>query len=538
MAITWENDELTYLTRKKSIWDIIKDAFEYDSLNFFIMGIDNIPLINPYTYERDVYLWQDINGNIYCSFNLLDQGFKSTPAKLNNILTRHFQCYTEVVNSYNEVLKKQYAATTAYTTTLAETLKKSTDVQNNQQAKNLAPHQQVFQKSIQQQLHQQKQSLLRNQLQITDKTFYIYIATLPLIHKEEFSPERKQIFYLQNGMYYKNRYLPSVYMQNTLPNIDLQQYDSFILSFIIAMTKNDETKVIHFFIWLVNSYQSLRKLPHVLVLHSQEDIYMKLLYEEIIEPIFNSKFCAKIDSDNLNKKALTDILHEKVIYNFHNITTNTILNAPAKELTKRLMYKDKYKIDSNAITTKANILITSTSNYIPLLTKDVPSIFIEIASNLNGFCKKRAIIEDPYIVAKLIKEDLPFFTRILNGINLNKLNSRQEINFNNSIQSTNVIDGDVDALKAFVISIKNKDLNFFKEIEIKSPKLYTKLVDDLNKQRIDRKNLIEYFSILFGKDIYKTNRMLIAKLKEMSSTEEAFDNKNTFNNNGRVYYKI
>ena len=88
MAITWENDELTYLTRKKSIWDIIKDAFEYDSLNFFIMGIDNIPLINPYTYEHDVYLWQDINGNIYCSFNLLDQEFKSTPAKLNNILTR------------------------------------------------------------------------------------------------------------------------------------------------------------------------------------------------------------------------------------------------------------------------------------------------------------------------------------------------------------------------------------------------------------------------------------------------------------------
>lgn len=514
------------IDRTKVIKHIIEDTFEFNDLNPYIIGINKIEIMNLHTYDQnDVYLWQDINGNIYCSFNLLDQEFKSTPAKLNNILTSHFQRNIEVVNNYNEVLKKK---TTALAATLAEILKQSTDIQNNQQ---------VIQESIQ--LHQQKQNLLHNQLDITNKTYYIHIANLPLIHKEEFSPERKQIFYLQHSMYYKNKYLPSVYMLNTLPNIDLQQYDSFILSFILAMTKNNETKAIHFFIWLVNSYQSLCKLSHVLVLHAQADIYMKLLYEEIIEPIFNSKFCAKIDSDNLNKKALTDILHEKVIYNFHNITTNTILNVPAKELSKRLMYKDKYKINSNTITTKANILITTTSNYIPLLTKDVPSIFIEIASNLNDFCKKRAINSDCYnTVASLIKGDLFSFTRILNGINLKKLNYRQEINFNNSIQSTNIIDGDVDALKAFVISIKNKDLIFFKEIEIKSPKLYTKLVDDLNKKRIDRKNLIEYFSILFGKDIYKTNRMLITKLKEISSTEEAFDNKNTFNNNGRVYYKI
>ncbi len=143
----------------------------------------------------------------------------------------------------------------------------------------------------------------------------------------------------------------------------------------------------------------------------------------------NPDHCEKIENDNIDKKSLSTKLDKMVINNFHNILTPTILKAPTKELTKRLIHKDNHKLNNKTITTKANIIVTSTSKYIPLIAKDVPSLVVEVESSLEGFCKEKKIPADYYAVAKLIEDDLPNFASIIRNIDLNRLNNISSLNY-------------------------------------------------------------------------------------------------------------
>ncbi|MGE4420258.1 MAG: hypothetical protein AB7D38_10580 [Sulfurimonas sp.] len=489
--------------------------------------------------DEYVYLWQDAKGNVCYSFNLLEKEyFTTTATKLSNALSSHFQYNIEVVNNINDTFSRKNSAATSASRASQEAQRftqnqrRSLDSTNNRN--NLLAH--TPQSHYEHRLHQDRVALSHNQYEYTNQTYYLHLNELPIIYKEQFSPYTKFFFYRQNALVYKNSYTPSGYMTNYVNTLDVE--NSFILSFLFAMAKNDLKKAMGIIVWLANSFNLLQKLPYALVLHSKDDIPMRLFYEEIIEPLFHKNYCETISNDTLDKKALSQQLDEKVIYRFHNITTPTILEEDVKELVKRLIHKEEYRLNNKHITTLANILITSTSRYIPLIAKDVPCIAVDIASNLEEFCEEKKINTDYYAISPLIKNDLMNFAAILRHIDLNKLSTAVELQYYNGDENRDIIDGDVAVVKVFESAMKNKDEAFFQKIKLQAPKLYTKLSDDFSKNRIDRKNLIEYFSILFGEDIFKTNRALVAKLKEISTTVEPFENEDTFNNNGRVYYNI
>jgi len=115
---------------------------------------------------------------------------------------------------------------------------------------------------------------------------------------------------------------------------------SFILSLIFFMAKQDMKNALVILLWLIDSFILLKKSSYALVIYSDNDIYMKLFFEEIIEPLFDSSQCEKIVNSNLDKKSLSTQLDQKIIYNFHNITAPTILGEDAKELTNRLIHKN------------------------------------------------------------------------------------------------------------------------------------------------------------------------------------------------------
>lgn len=508
-----------------------------------------------------VYLWQDAKGNANYSFDLLSREHHTTSiSKLGNALTSHFQCIIEAVNDIGVSLKKMTSATIGLNKAISDSkmhdnyaaysqsgymeqniaqIDLTQDMNQNLPSNQaLIPQQYPQQDRFnQQQLHSDTVNLSDYQLQYSQQTFYIRINELPIVHKALFRPNAKQAFFTEKGLNIRNKYIPSEYMVKYLLPYNLS--NSFILSFIFAMAKNDTAQGMNILAWLVNSVNTLAKQP-ALVLHSENDTCMRLFYEEIIKPLFNSFHCEKITSDELNEKYLSKQLDEKAIYNFHNITTPIILDRPAEEFINRLIHKDDYKLNNKIITTVANILITSTSKYIPLIAKDVPCLVVGVEPTLDDFCRDKNISTNYYEVAQYIKYDLDNFVSLARNIDLIKLNSPCNFNLYNGNDDTNILDGDDELLEVFNTSIKNKDVNLFAILKIIAPKLYKTLMDDFDKNRVNRKYLIEYFTILFGEDIYKKNqnRRLVEDLRKLSSTNEPFENDGFYNIHGIVYYYL
>jgi hypothetical protein len=533
----------------------VQSYFSSETCNFiFTSGSVNRFEIN----GEFVYLWQDAEGNASYSFDLSSQEYLTTSiTKLGNALSSHFRVNIEAVNNKGESFKKVNSAAVGLNKAISESQRHDSFAAYSKEQsvaqfdlipnmnQNLPSNQVLVPQAYPQQNRFNQEQLYGDiinlsvyQLRHAQQTYYIYMNKLPIVHKEVYKPVAKCAFFIEKGFNIRNKYIPSEHL--TKGGVTYTLSNSFILSFIFAMAKNDITQAMKILVWLVNSVNTLVKLPYALVLQSENDTCMKLFYEEIIMPLFNNFNCEKITSDVLNEKSLSKQLDEKIIYNFHNITIPTVLDRPTKEFTNRLIHKDDYKLNNKIVTTVANILITSTSKYIPMIAKDVECLVVDVESTLDHFCRIKNISTNCYVFARYIADDLDNFVSIARSIDLCKLNNTCNFNFYKDDDNTNILDGDVELLEVFNASIKNRDESFFELLKIQAAKLYRTLIDDFAKNRVNRKNLIDYFTILFGEDIYKKNqnKKLIDDLRKLSQTNEPFNSDKARNIHGIVYYYI
>ena len=497
-------------------------------------------------------LWLDTKGNSCYKFNICDEDFITSTSKNENVLTSYFKNGIKIENNINEFFRKKASLKTNLSKAISDAQRHheyATYFSNDNPSYGELNGSSFPQAGMplamnnpnmnQQQLDSDIINLSLNQLQYHEQTLSIFSNLLPVITKEEFMPSSRQAFYqVPNGSTHRNSYIPSEYRFSMVSNYSIP--NSFIIKFIIAMTDGNMTQSTEIFKWLVGTFTTLEKAPYVLTLHSENDVFMKLFYEEIIKPLFNQDFCQIFTNNDLEKKSLSTNLHKKIITRFHNITSPIILDAPAKEFTKELLYNDNRTFNKKNISTLANILITSTTDYIPLIGKDIPNIVVKTASNLESLCKQNNIFTDHYAVAKLLKNDLYNFATILRHINAQKFRAiwgQQSFHTDN----IDLLDGDVEALKIFNHLIRTQDITPFK-LAIKTKKdetMIDELQEDLTINRINKKNMVHYFIILFGTAIYtpKGNRRLINDLRKVySTTNEPFDNLQSHVRQGQAYY--
>lgn len=554
-----------------SIFDFtskILSCINFENINIpFTIGVVKSIMIN----GKMIIIWQDAKGNVSYNFDITNKNyFTTSTSKLSNVLSNHFQCNTEAINNEKDYLKKIANATTGLNKAVTDLQRYSDYVSYNEadneinEEKKSIPlasiddmlnvlddsniKMQKYQPIVSQQPEYNQEQLYSDTIKLSDQqlkthkqTYYIYINNIPVVHKEEFRPDIKQAFYIENGLTCKNSYIASKYMYYTLLKDNLNINNSVILMFILFMAKLDINNAIKILTWLAYSFNLTVKFPYILALHSEEKSNMNLFFEEIVTPLLNHEHCEKVEIGDLDKKSLPLKLHEKAVYNFHNITTPRILDIPAKELTRKLIYKNDYKLNRKVITTRASILVTSTTKYIPLIAKDVPTVLINVASSLDGFCNYYNIENDYYKVAKIINGDLDNFVSLLKSMNINTLNSFCNFNhYEKHSQDNNIIDGDTDILNVFNTSIQNKDEVIFEKLETIAPKLYRTLIEDFKEDRVNRQNLILYFTNLFGEGIYtkEQNRKIIKDLRELSSEKEPFENEETFQIGKIVYYQL
>jgi len=516
--------------------------------------------------NKSIYLWQNAKGDVYYCFSIFDkEPYSTSITKLGNVLTNHFGCEVEVVNNNKEHLKKLTSATTNLNKALSDSerqsyytdMNQSNQLQLTQSSDDLdiliddkvlqsQPYPIANQGNQQNPLHNQEE-LNKSVIQLSTyyleshlNTIYIKLTELPIIYKEVYAPYTKQVIFVDDkDLNCKNSYIPTEHMIESYNNYcDLDQ--SFILKFIFFMVNNNIAEALKILVWIADIFTSLGQLPFALVLYSKDDTYMRLLYDEIVVSLCNIDECEQIENASLDKKSLANKLHQKFIYHFHNITAPTILDEPSYEFTDRLIHKNKQKINNKTIATTGNILITSTTSYIPLISEELPTATVNVCSSLDDLCKEYNIRANKHVLANLIENDLPNFVNIIKCIDLDKLcNDYQVIDCNTNDAHSEIMDGNVDPIEVFDKIIRDMDIvPFISSVTTKKEqKLVDELEDNYAKNMVDKNHLLDYFEILFGIGIYKSNTALIGILrKDYSTTGEPFGDYQTHVREGRGYY--
>lgn len=516
---------------------------------------------------KKIYLHIEVNGDVKYKFSITDKEFyTTTKTKLGIVLTQHFGFVIEVYNNVQELLKKRINLVSGLSKAItnnekyiefkgvSEHYKSQNKKMNKDEEKsevekivlnlldepdnsNETPIQVYSHKSPYQpeMLNESIITLSTYQLEAHKQTSCIYIDQIPIAYKKESRPDIKQVFYKdEDGLNCVNNYVPSKNLTKfCFKNMDNK---SITMLYILYMVKNDITNATYIIVWLVRNIIYGEKLPYVLALISEDDKCMKIFYEKILMPNLNPDYCEKIECNDLDKKSLSKNLNEKVLYNFHNITIPTILNAPAMDLTERLIYQNEQKLNSQTITTRANILLTSTCNYLPLIGGNIQSLDIDVESNIYKFCEEQNIYPNPNNLIKLLKDDTENFIWYLQSIDISKLNCDHNLSYRSS--SVDILDGKEDPLKAFDIFVRIKHINLFSSLQFTNPDLHRILKDNFNEGRIARPYLLKYFESVFGKYIYKNNSELIEALKTLSDDKHPFDNEKISQSGKMVYYSL
>jgi len=506
--------------------------------------------------NKVIYLFQSPKGDIKYKFTLLDKKFHTTTkTKLSTVLTQHFEILIEAYNNHDELLKKKINLTSGVSKAI-NNRERHLDYQAYQRRNDVSSNNMIASKSQGNFNHGDKEELFEildvhnsnntstqqntphypdqqemlNEAIITLSTYQlsnhtqascIFLDKVPIGYKEEYRQDIRQACYRdKNNLNIINAFAPSEHM---LEYYCCNQEDIPVtLLYIYSMAKKDISKAMTILKWTIKTLIYGEKLPYVLALTSEENTCMKIYYEEILVPYLHNVNCEKIEHNNLNKKDLSQMLDKKALYNFHNITSPLILNAPAMEFADSLIYQDELKLNNKTITTRGNILITSTCNYLPLIGPHIQSLIIDVESHVVEFCKQQKINSSPRSVINLIREDRSDFIAFLRSIDIAKL--EYKYNFVTQNFASNVILGMEDILKVFDTFVKIKYINLFHNLKVTDPNLYSTLEKNFEDNKIARPNLLRYFESVFGKSHYKNNGELIEALKLLSNADHPFDN--------------
>jgi len=357
---------------------------------------------------------------------------------------------------------------------------------------------------------------------------------LKMVSKDIFNPYKLKEFYKDKYLYYRNTFKPTTYLQ--IKEDKYNNEPTTILKLIKHLVNDKEDYYNYFLNWLAYFYQNLKKSQVSIVLRGNQGAGKGIFYNQIIKKIFGYEYCIQINDKTLNTNFLGTVVENKLFFNLDEISHNIAGNRNIKNFLKALVTNDsitaekKNKNIDGETELYGQVLITSNEPYIiEVETSDRRFSIFSTGDNLN---KNDYLGLNNYdLFSSKIKEELEDFCKFLKGYKVDKnlANTALETSEKQAlINSTN------DKFKLFTNAIKNKDIDFFNELQDNFYYLYNLIVEDFKKDRIQRENLTKYFNSLFDEDI--KNRALNNKLKAIEPI--LFGDNNISKSNGNRYYKL
>ncbi len=357
---------------------------------------------------------------------------------------------------------------------------------------------------------------------------------LLMISNDKFNPYKLEEFYEDNHLFYRNTFKPTKYLQ--IVDSNNYQEPKAILALIKHLVNYNTDYYNYFINWLAFFYQGLKRPQVSIVLRGNQGAGKGIFFIEIIKNIFGEDYCIQVNDKTLNTNFLGGIVEGRLFFNLDEISHNVAGNKNIKNFLKALVTNDSITAEKKHqnIETETKIygavLITSNEPYIiEVETSDRRFTIFSTGDNLKKCNYLGFETYDNF--SKQIKEELENFCIYLKSYNVNIVKANTALD---TAEKRALIQSTQDRFKLFVNAIKNKDFNFFNELEDENKYLYDTLIADFEKDRIQKENITKYFNYLFDEEI---------KVKALNNRLKAiepilFSDDNIIKSNGNRYFKI
>jgi DNA-binding transcriptional regulator YhcF (GntR family) len=356
---------------------------------------------------------------------------------------------------------------------------------------------------------------------------------LMMVSNDTFNPHKLEEFYLDNHLHYRNTFKPGKYLQIAEGE---HKEPKAILSLMKHLADGNEEYYHYFVNWLAYFYQGLKKSQVSIVLRGNQGAGKGIFYNEVIKRIFGSDYCIQVNDKTLNTNFLGGIVEGRLFFNLDEISHNVAGNKNIKNFLKALVTNDSITAEKKHQNVEGEtklfgqVLITSNEPYIiEVETSDRRFSIFSTGDNLKKCNYLGFGNYDSFSLQ--IEKELNDFCKYLKSYKVNVSLANKALD---TAEKRALINSTNDKFKLFTNAIKNKDKTFFNELEEEAPHLYNTLIEDFQKDRIQKENMTKYFNELFDEEI--KSRTLNNKLRIIEPI--IFGDDNISKSNGYRYYKI
>lgn len=364
-------------------------------------------------------------------------------------------------------------------------------------------------------------SISHNQIQ-----GYIFTHQIPLIDKEVFRPSEKE-FFQEDGMWYKNTFLSTKFLEKRFLNIDSKDfYDCFIICFLenlvgeIELNTDSKPKTIAILKWLSRCFITMSS-THIALVFNGSKYLEDIFWEKLIKPIFgNEQYCIRINDETL-KKPLSEIVEEKIFFKIEDFTPTEENKQKIEELLKAILV-DKYLLVKTYKQPKIPVFAQAfiTANETLSYMKKYHTLFEHInVLDENKIISNLAENSIDLEIKFNDEKEIDIFTDCLAVFDKNNSKRLQVISQFIQRDEEETLDKKIDA---FIQAIKKQDKAYFKNVNDNDPTMYKELEFTFGKECFIGQDLAKYFNLVYSKEIFPPNSgiPLVLKKRDAMFTQE------------------
>ena len=340
---------------------------------------------------------------------------------------------------------------------------------------------------------------------------------LLLVSEDIFEPQYKREFLERHGEIYRNRFRPTLYMEQDKSKEAKPQ--KAIKALIKHLVKHNDIREEWFINWLAYFFQGLVKSPVALFFKGPQGAGKGVLYDDIIVPLFGKLQCIQVNDKTMKGDFLGGIVEGRLVMNLDEISSGIAANKEFKNQLKALISNRAGTFQKKNITTDketqlhAMILITSNEpKALEVEHKDRRLTVFETGGNIAnnnflGYNSYKALIA-------AITDELEDFALMLLQY---PVDVKMATTAMNTPEKEALVGVSSNRFKSFSNAVKSKDLEFFTDLQddtLVSP-YYVELEQCFRKERLSRKLLKHLFGKLYG-DI--TTNALMEQLRAIDPT--------------------